>query len=208
MPSSTARATARSRSAGAPRTMMPPTSPHPKASAETLSPVLPSVRYSIEVSMDGCPFTPRARPHSIPGLRSGAAELLDLGGRSLELGFVAGERALELVGPYRAAIAGERFLDDADGAGALALVPVGPGHLVPGLRELVRAHLGPALVDQPPAHRDCLVEAAGSGQKLAEVLDQTLRRITHHAVGAVLSASAMAEVAVVVESRELEPVWG
>jgi hypothetical protein len=24
-----------------------------------LSPVLPSVRYSIEVSMDGCPFTPR-----------------------------------------------------------------------------------------------------------------------------------------------------
>ena len=59
MPSSTARATARSRSAGAPRTMMPPTSPQPKASAETLSPVLPSVRYSIEVSMDGCPFTPR-----------------------------------------------------------------------------------------------------------------------------------------------------
>src|ERR1700693_4947679 len=47
MPSSTARATARSRSAGSPRTIKPPTSPHPKASAETLSPVLPSVRYSI-----------------------------------------------------------------------------------------------------------------------------------------------------------------
>ena len=38
---------ARSRSAGSPRTIKPPTSPHPKASAETLSPVLPSVRYSI-----------------------------------------------------------------------------------------------------------------------------------------------------------------
>src|SRR5215813_12096754 len=51
IPSSKARATARSRSAGAPRTIRPPTSPHPKASADTLSPVLPSVRYSIEVVM-------------------------------------------------------------------------------------------------------------------------------------------------------------
>src|SRR4030095_1164801 len=138
--------------------------------------------------------TARARPHSIPSLRGGAGELLDLGGRPFELGFVAGERALELVGPYRAAIAGERFLDDADGAGALALVPVGPGHLVPGLRELVRAHLRAALVDEPPAHRDGLVEPAGRGQELAQVLDQTLGRIAHHAVGAVVGTPAMAEV--------------
>src|SRR5215813_4322263 len=51
MPSSTARAMARSRSTGSPRTIKPPTSPQPKASAETLSPVLPSVRYSIELAM-------------------------------------------------------------------------------------------------------------------------------------------------------------
>src|SRR5262245_44534849 len=52
MPSSSARATPRSRSAGAPRTIRPPTSPHPKASADTLRPVLPSVRYSMEVSSE------------------------------------------------------------------------------------------------------------------------------------------------------------
>src|SRR6266436_794457 len=61
MPSSTARAMARSRSTGSPRTIKPPTSPQPKASAETLSPVLPSVRYSIGLAM-------AVNLHQLPGL--------------------------------------------------------------------------------------------------------------------------------------------
>src|SRR6266542_1920266 len=209
MPSSTARATARSRSAGAPRTMMPPTSPQPKASAETLSPVLPSIRYSIEVSIWGqvlhsCCAGPS--PHSIAGSRRRKPELLRLRRGPLELGLEAGQRALELSGAHRAAVADEGVLDDAHGAGMLALVPVGPGHLVPGLRELVWAHLRAALVDQPSAHRDRLVEATGRRQELAQVLDETLRGIAHHAVGAVVGAPAMVEVALVAESRELETV--
>src|ERR1700730_5558998 len=50
MPSSSARATPRSRSAGAPRTISPPTSPQPNPSADTRSPVRPSTRYSMAVT--------------------------------------------------------------------------------------------------------------------------------------------------------------
>src|SRR5512134_2432898 len=48
MPASTARATARSRSAGVPLTINPPTSPHPNPSADTRSPVRPSTRCCID----------------------------------------------------------------------------------------------------------------------------------------------------------------
>src|SRR5437867_6264652 len=47
MPSSIARATARSRSPGAPRMMSPPTLPQPNPSVETLRPVLPRFRNSM-----------------------------------------------------------------------------------------------------------------------------------------------------------------
>ena len=47
MPASSARATARSWSAGAPLVIRPPTAPQPKVSTETCSPVRPSVRFSI-----------------------------------------------------------------------------------------------------------------------------------------------------------------
>src|SRR5258707_5229404 len=47
MPSSSARATARSWSADAPRTMSPPTAPQPKPRTESLTPVRPSARCSI-----------------------------------------------------------------------------------------------------------------------------------------------------------------
>src|SRR6185437_17006715 len=47
MPSSTARATARSLSAALPRTIKPPSAPQPKPSTESLTPVLPSIRCSI-----------------------------------------------------------------------------------------------------------------------------------------------------------------
>src|SRR5260221_13503003 len=47
MPSSTARAMARSWSAAAPLVIKPPTAPAPYPSVETFSPVFPSVRISI-----------------------------------------------------------------------------------------------------------------------------------------------------------------
>src|SRR6516164_2686962 len=51
MPSSMARATARSWSAGSPRTISPPTAPHPNPRTDTSSPVRPSFRLSIASSM-------------------------------------------------------------------------------------------------------------------------------------------------------------
>src|SRR4030095_2416105 len=53
MPSSSARATARSWSRAAPRVMSPPTAPQPKPSGYTSRPVLPRVRRSITVSFCG-----------------------------------------------------------------------------------------------------------------------------------------------------------
>src|SRR3569832_568088 len=50
MPAASARATGRSWSAGAPRTIRPPTAPQPKPSTETWSPVRPKPRLCIQVS--------------------------------------------------------------------------------------------------------------------------------------------------------------
>src|SRR3954453_2229272 len=50
MPSSSARATARSWSAGSPLTISPPTAPQPKPSSETSRPVLPNLRFSTHPS--------------------------------------------------------------------------------------------------------------------------------------------------------------
>src|SRR5215207_5339856 len=47
MPSSRARAAARSWSAAAPFTISPPTAPQPKPSSDTSRPVLPSLRFSM-----------------------------------------------------------------------------------------------------------------------------------------------------------------
>src|SRR5688572_31051329 len=58
MPSSSARATARSWSAGSPRVISPPTAPQPNERTETSSPVLPSRLRSIlprlAVAMPSC----------------------------------------------------------------------------------------------------------------------------------------------------------
>src|SRR3954447_21397908 len=50
MPSSSARATARSWSAGSPLTISPPTAPQPNPSSEILRPVLPNLRFSTDPS--------------------------------------------------------------------------------------------------------------------------------------------------------------
>src|SRR6187401_2176180 len=71
MPSSMARATPRSRSAGAPRTISPPTSPQTKASADTRNPVRPSTRYCMAVSYitDRSLAPARALRYSLPRMR-------------------------------------------------------------------------------------------------------------------------------------------
>src|SRR6266571_3929710 len=63
MPSSTARATARSRSAGVPRIINPPTLPQPKPSAEIVSPVRPRILCS----MAGVEY-PNEAIRELPGL--------------------------------------------------------------------------------------------------------------------------------------------
>src|SRR4030095_1823047 len=71
------------------------------------------------------------------------------------------QRAFQVVGAHRAAVAREGLTRDLDGPLALALLPVRPGDPVPGLGELVRADVSRPLVDATPAHRDRVVRAAG-----------------------------------------------
>src|SRR6187549_3674664 len=184
MPSSMARATPRSRSAGAPRTISPPTSPQPKASADTRNPVRPSTRYSMAVSYitDRSLAPARALRYSLPRMRHARLGRTGLSVSRLCLGTMTFglqcDEATSRAILDRAAAGGITFLDAAD------VYPVGGGFQTAGRTEeivgrwlegrrhefIVATKCGGAMSERP-------WDRGTSRKHVLDAIDASLRRL-------------------------------